>query len=720
MITSTYKPGSALLKSMESSKLRHLLATAFLVCTATACGASDDGGATPAADAETGTETDAGGDDTPDGEAPPTPDAEAPPDRDATPSPDAETPPTGACGALEVVDFTVETATDDEGSLTMDAESDPTGASTLEGLCGGAQGAEVAFRFVAPEPGLWRFLAAAADPDAPFDTVLYARTACLDAETEVDCNDDLDFPARTDSRVIVELAEGEAVFLVVDAYAGAEDPRGGAVVLNARRIDEVPRDGACDRLSLVDTCGIEDFCFVEANALDPEVGQCVASTPPVAVGGRATIRDGVLGLSVEGTDTSLDTVAALVTLYRGDAVVDALDGGPAEDLFFEPLEGLEVYGQATFTLNSAGDLAELVGDATPDRLEVRLLDSQSGESEVLSLPVALAAEVALGAPCDGLRLHDLCAEGLACRDPMETGLFTCETVTPPTLTSATAWFDSLGGRIAVEFVGADAEQDVEAPAITVLDADGVDIPLLATGEIGEAIGEFEPFEYSPEGAFRATWLYELQDDAGLALDVGAVRVRVVDAEGLYSESVEASLVPTTRDVPDGGSCDPFGARATCAVGSICDVPDEGEPVCATPVLACPEDWGALPLELGVAVEGETAGAESHGEGTCGGGAGDRVFVFTAVEAGRYLATVESEDPDADTVLYARSACGYSGLAQPALELDCNDDRDESTFLSELVLNLEAQQTVYVFVDGFVDAAGEGWRGAFTLSIEREE
>jgi hypothetical protein len=210
MITSAYMPRSALLKSLESSKLRHLLATAFLVCTATACGGSDDGGATPAADAETGTETDAGGVDTPDGGAPPTPDAEAPPARDATPSPDADTPPTGACGALEVVDFTVETATDDEGSLTMDAESDPAGASTLEGLCGGAQGAEVVFRFVAPEPGLWRFLAAAADPDAPFDTVLYARTECLDAETEVDCNDDLDFPARTDSRVIVELAEGEA------------------------------------------------------------------------------------------------------------------------------------------------------------------------------------------------------------------------------------------------------------------------------------------------------------------------------------------------------------------------------------------------------------------------------------------------------------------------------------------------------------------------------
>jgi hypothetical protein len=303
---------------------------------------------------------------------------------------------------------------------------------------------------------------------------------------------------------------------------------------------------------------------------------------------------------------------------------------------------------------------------------------------------------------------------------VETGLFTCETVTAPTLTSATAWYDALGGRIAVEFVGADVEQDVDAPGITVLDAEGVDIPLLASGEIGEAFGEFEPFEYGPEGVFRATWLFVLQDEAGLALDVGSVRVRVVDAEGLYSESIEAALVPTTRDVPDGEPCDPFGARSTCAMGSICDAPDAGEPVCATPVLVCPEDWGARPLEVGVAVEGETLGAESHGEGTCGGGAGDRVYVFTAVEGGRYLATAESEDPDADTVLYARSACGYSGLDQPALELDCNDDRDESTFLSELVLNLEAQQTVYIFIDGFVGASGDGWRGPFTLTVQRAE
>ncbi len=708
------------MKSLKSSKLRRHLAAYSLVCITTACGGGDDGGASPTIDAEPGPQADAQGGATPDGDTPPEPDAEVSPARDASPSPDADAPPTGACGALEVIDFTVETATDDEGSLTIDAESDPTGESTLEGDCGGTAGAEVAFRFVAPEAGLWRFLAVAADPDAPFDTVLYARTACLDVETELDCNDDLDFPARTDSRVIVELAAGDAVFLVVDAYAGAEDPRGGAVVVNARRIDAVPRDGACDRLSLDDACAVEDFCFVEADAVDAEVGRCVATTPPVAVAGRATSRDGVLGLSVEGTDSSRDTVAALVTLFRGETVVDALDGGLAEDLFLEPLDGLGVYGQADFTLNASADLVELVGDTTPDRLEVRLLDSQGGESEVLSLPISVAAEVALGAPCDGLRLHDLCAEGLACRDPMETGLFTCETVTPPTLASAAAWFDSVGGRIAVEFVGVDAEQDVEAPAITVLDGDGVDIPLLATGEIGEAIGEFEPFEYGPEGAFRATWLYELTDDAGLALEVGSVRVRVVDAEGLYSESVEAMLVPTTRDVPDGGPCDPFGARATCAVGSICDVPDEGEPLCATPILPCPEAWGALPLEEGVSVDGETVGAETHGEGTCGGGAGDRVYVFTADEGGRYLATVESEDPDADTVLYARSACGYTGPAQPALELDCNDDRDESTFLSELVLNLEAQQTVYVFVDGFVDAAGEGWRGPFTLSIQRSE
>ena len=444
-----------------------------------ACGGDDGGGAQPPApntDAET----------TPD--AADAPDATPPPEGDAAPTdaaPDAEPVPVGACGAVRVVDFTAETALIEGDTWTLETESDPAGESTLEGACGGGNGAEVALRFVTPEAGTWRVLVTPADPDAELDTVLYAREGCLDPETELDCNDDFDYPARTDSRVVFDAEAGAEVFLIVDAYAGADDPRGGAVRVEARRLTEVARGGACDPLGLEDTCAVGDFCFASPDANEAPV--CAESTPPAATSGRATLLDTQLGLTVEGTDTSRNAEGAYVTLYQGDTVMTLLDGTEAEGLIIEPLEGVSIFGLETITLQSAADLAEVVGDAAPDRVEVTLFDTELEESASLSLPVGIAQTLALGAPCDAARLHDRCAEGTACRDASGAGLFTCEVITAPTLTALNAWYDDQAGRLAVEFVGVDPERDVAAPGVTLLDTNGVDIAIRADGMVGEAI-----------------------------------------------------------------------------------------------------------------------------------------------------------------------------------------------------------------------------------------
>jgi|GEM_PF-1356227 len=689
----------------------HSTAALTLAALLSACGGDDGGGAQPPAPT-----TDAGT--TPD--AADAPDAAPPPERDAAPTdaaPDAEPVPVGACGAVRVVDFTAETALIEGDTWTLETESDPAGESTLEGACGGGNGAEIALRFVTPEAGTWRVLVTPADPDAEFDTVLYAREGCLDPETELDCNDDFDYPARTDSRVVFDAEAGAEVFLIVDAYAGASDPRGGAVRVEARRLTEVARGGACDPLGLEDTCAVGDFCFASPDVNEAPV--CAESTPPVATSGRATLLDTQLGLTVEGTDTSRNAEGAYVTLYQGDTVMTLLDGTEAAGLIIEPLEGVSIFGLETFTFQSAADLAEVLGDAVPDRVEVTLFDTELEESAPLSLPVGVAETLALGAPCDAARLHDRCAEGTACRDASGAGLFTCEVITAPTLTALNAWYDDQAGRLAVEFIGVDPERDVAAPGVTLLDTNGVDIVVRADGMVGEAMGTFEPVEYGEAGAYRALWLYSLRDEAGLAPALGSVRARVRDAEGLVSPPLDTTPAPTTRGVIEGESCDPFGARTTCAPDLICDAPPAASATCQSPVLECPEAWGAVALTVvdgGATHSGTTLDAESHGVGTCGGGAGDVAHVFTAPAAGRYTATVTSPDADADTVLYARSACSYSAAVQPTLEVDCNDDETEMSLLSALVLTLEAGQTVYLFVDGYRAPTGEGWRGDYTLNV----
>jgi len=675
-----------------------------------ACGGDDSGATPPAATPDAGPAPDAAGD----RDVGPTPEQDAAPGDAA---PDATPGPVGACGAVRVVDFTAETAQLEGDVWSLETESDPAGESALEGACGGGNGAEVALRFVTPEAGTWRVLVTPADPDAEFDTVLYVREGCLDPDTELDCNDDFDYPARTDSRVVFDAEAGAEVYLVVDAYAGANDPRGGPVRVEARRLAEVARGEACDPLGLDDICAVGDFCFVS-----PEAGVaslCAASTPPAATGGRATRLDAQLGLTVEGTDSSRNAEGAFITLFQGDTVMTLLDGTEAAGLIVEPLEGVSVYGLEAFTFQSATDLTELVGDALPDRLEVTLFDTELEESAPLSLPVGVAQSLELGAPCDAARLHDRCVEGTACRDASGAGLFTCEVITAPTLTALNAWYDDQGGRLAVEFIGVDPERDVAAPGVTLLDTRGVDVVIRADGMVGEAIGTFEPVEYGEAGAYRALWLYSLRDDAGLAPALGAVRARVRDAEGLVSAPLDATPAPTTRGLTEGEGCDPFGARATCAPALICDATEATTPTCASPRRACPEAWGAVSLEVadgGATHSGTTRGAETHGVGTCGGGAGDVAHVFTAPVAGRYTATVTSPDADADTVLYARTACEYSGAVQPTLEVDCNDDENEMSLLSALVLTLEAGQTVYIFVDGYRSPSAEGWRGDYTLTV----
>jgi hypothetical protein len=88
------------------------------------------------------------------------------------------------------------------------------------GGCGGAGSPDHLYRFVAPGPGLYRIHTLG----SAFDTVLYAWSEC--DGPELACSDDANLELQ--SELFVELAAGQAIYVIVDGLAGAA----GAYQLN--------------------------------------------------------------------------------------------------------------------------------------------------------------------------------------------------------------------------------------------------------------------------------------------------------------------------------------------------------------------------------------------------------------------------------------------------------------------------------------------------------
>lgn len=115
--------------------------------------------------------------------------------------------------------------------------------------------------------------------------------------------------------------------------------------------------------------------------------------------------------------------------------------------------------------------------------------------------------------------------------------------------------------------------------------------------------------------------------------------------------------------------------------------------------------------------GSSESQDAHGEGTCGGGAGDVVYHFVAPDDGDYTFRVQGSGPDAedaDPVLYLRTACGPEGE-----ELACADDGLDGTLAPEIAVTLARDQALFVFVDGYLDEDAGAWRGAYTLLLTTE-
>lgn len=130
--------------------------------------------------------------------------------------------------------------------------------------------------------------------------------------------------------------------------------------------------------------------------------------------------------------------------------------------------------------------------------------------------------------------------------------------------------------------------------------------------------------------------------------------------------------------------------------------------------AAPVLLNDFPTAAGWRYDGTTESADAHGEGTCGGGAGDVLHRFVAPSDGDLTIRIRSgagPEADFDPVLWVASACGAG-----ARELACADDSEDFALAPELSLTLTEGQEIVIAVDGYVDEDVGAWRGPYTLEL----
>ena len=598
-----------------------------------------------------------------------------------------------ACDEGEFIDFNSIAVSGENGALTV--EGTYRASNDLKGSCGGL-GNEQVFQFTAPAGGLWTFRVES--DDAMLDTVMYARTNCFNAETEIQCNDD-----RVEGQTLLsgfefEMTADEQIFIIVDAYGGV----GAPFRLRAQTLPVVEADMQCDPAEETNICAADYFCDNSGSA-DGESGICVSDLPPSIEDVLAYRAGDVLSIQINGSDTAGDVVTGRLQLYQGANRI-ILDPEQGSDTFImDPIDSVE--GQEQFVYRYRASVFENWPETTSIR--VALSDRQGNSSNWTEANIRNA--IAVQNECDEHRIVNFCGEGTACLDPDENGTFTCSPITAPSVRSAKGYYDASTRLIGFEVGGIDPDRDVERVFVELLDANGDGI---ASGEL-----PFDRVNVTDE-RFNAVLSFQLADDFPFT----QARVIAIDAEGLRSEPRNIASMRLPRDVNEGDACDPVGARTRCVGDVYCFAPDaDTQPVCGIPPTTCPGDWPEARVIEGNPVaelwrfEGDLTRARNYTSGSCGGGAGQVLYSFTAANSGTYSFLVNPIGAG-DPIAYIRTHCRF-GAQFTDFEIACSDNHGGFTRSALVRADVEAGETVYLFVDGAPTQSGP-WRGPFELIVRQ--
>lgn len=129
------------------------------------------------------------------------------------------------------------------------------GDGSLTGSCTATPGKEVLYQVSIPADGTYDVLASTdVAASAETDTVLYARSSCVEDRSELTCNDDIEPPDNLRSEIeLMDLEADSVVFLAVEQYNGVESgtaPFG----LDVRLRPVLPMGADCDMAGVMNRC----------------------------------------------------------------------------------------------------------------------------------------------------------------------------------------------------------------------------------------------------------------------------------------------------------------------------------------------------------------------------------------------------------------------------------------------------------------------------------
>jgi hypothetical protein len=611
----------------------------------------------------------------------------------------------GECGDLPVLDLNADGTAAGEG-FTLTGSTG--GEDLTSGSCTPAMspgGSEVAVKFVAPSAALWQFDTAASAEGV--DTILYALSDCNDGLSEVACNDD---EGGVTSRILVQLAQGDTVFVVVDLFDGIAPTE---FVLNA-----TPVQATAPQLDAV-----EAFVNLDTQAV---------------------------GLRMTGLDPENDVVGFNLTVFN--AAGEDL-GGQAFELRPEDL----TQENGMFRAQTVIGLGELATETAGVRIS--MIDDFGLESNLIDQPVeAPSVMLNRGDACEPAQVFGLCPAADACDGEGED--FTCVEATAPTITAASVFVNPAApfivdigggpwqvGAIGLRIEGTDPENNPAFVNVLFFDAEGNELSVIGDGEGSVGLAVFS----AENGTWRADTVVtfagacaeaavavfnECVDGGGaeeqcladteaslrtcnnaLLARVASARLVPGDATNKTGAAFEVAMVAPTPNAMEGGACGIAETLGICADGQYCYGPN-GNANCGLPQIACAEGLPVTNLNDSMSAAGvwtfdgdSSEAANLVGAGSCGGGGPQALHSFTAPAAGTYVAEITAAPAGSDTLIFVRTHCG---LADAEFELACNDDIDTQAMnlLSSVTFEAEANQVVTVVVDGYQGS----FAGTYTVQV----
>ena len=512
------------------------------------------------------------------------------------------------------------------------------------GSCGQAPGSDRVVAFTAPAGGQWLFETAGEE----IDTLLYVRSTCSDAGSELACNDDVGGGPLTSS-VLLDLNANQTVFLVVDQF---ESLAAAAFELSAQQAD--------------------------------------FSAPTINEADSIVVRDGdSLSIELHGADADGDAATLAISLLdAGGNPIDIGDGN-TEGL----LDGTPEWNGDRFIML----LTVNVGGYMFEDVRIAVEDLQGLRSQAIDWIPDAPTQLRVGDVCNPLHRFGVCPEGSECYGDEPT----CQVANAPVLQAADVYYTLEGGALAVVATGSDADDDMVAIQIELFD------------EAGESLGAGDlPIDANEDAAMGSRLL-----STSVPVDLEGlpawVEVRILDSAGTSSNIISVEQMRVPVEVAAGERCNVAGNIAACADGLAC-VGDTFYGSCGDAVLSCPGDWPQIDLNAaGLRYEGDTSmSANLGGVGTCGGGGNQDLLVYEAPAAGTYTFTIVDAPEGSDTLLFARTHCGVQGAE---FELACNDDLNPDILLSSVSLDLDRDQRIYLFVDGY----NGGFANTYTLEVVAE-